>query len=309
MISTETDAKTYYDSFASIINKNYPQGYQIALIKNPKYSDRSLLEQNYRYLTELVDCKEDEFLLDVGSGNGQFYEFLQSDEVYVYVRYTGIDASSEQVNISNSKFKNDQFLNFAMEDFFMLDPIMDHCFFIESIGYTENLDRTLKSLSTSLKTGANIVVKNPFKIIDDPESDLKYTEKIKDISKEYGYSEDSLGMIVDKKVLEDTFKENGFELVKFEIPEYDVETYNKTFVQEKALSDSHPAYIEHILGKNRVQNPSPKNKYYECGVFVFKKISNVNYDPFASKSEEYRNQYSAEIPNPESIDSYYSSKE
>ena len=159
----------------------------------------------------------------------------------------------------------------------MLDPIMDHCFFIESIGYTENLDRTLKSLSTSLKTGANIVVKNPFKIIDDPESDLKYTEKIKDISKEYGYSEDSLGMIVDKKVLEDTFKENGFELVKFEIPEYDVETYNKTFVQEKALSDSHPAYIEHILGKNRVQNPSPKNKYYECGVFVFKKISNVNY--------------------------------
>lgn len=304
-----SDIKTYYDSFASVINKNYPQGYQIALIKNSKYSDRPLLEQNYRYLTELVGCTENEYLLDVGSGNGQFYEFLQSDEVYVYIRYTGIDASPEQVNIANGKFENDQFLNFSMEDFFMLDPVMDYCFFIESIGYTETLDRTLKSISTSLKTGAKVVIKNPFKIVEDPESDAEYTKKISGISKEYGYSENSLGMIVDKKILEDTFKENGFELIKFEVPDYDVETYNKTFVSNKELSESHPEYINHISGKNRIQNPSNKNKYYECGVFVFEKVSNVNYDPFASNSEEYRNQYSAEVPNPESIDSYYSCQE
>ncbi len=43
---------SYYESLADVINEKYPQGYQVALIKNEKYGSLGLREQNYQYLAD-----------------------------------------------------------------------------------------------------------------------------------------------------------------------------------------------------------------------------------------------------------------
>ena len=270
--------REYYNSLANDISENYPQGYQVALIKNPKFPDLPLVEQHYRYLLDLIpDLKLETYMIDFGCGNGQFFDFLQSSEYYKHLHYIGIDSSEKQIEIAGQK-KEGSFIHADFEKYTTLSAEFNYCFFLESIGYTTDLDLIVKVVNFILYEGGYVVIKNPIKIVNDEEKDKQYSENMKAIEHEYGFSDDSLGMIVDKKVLEETFLKNGFELCKFETPEIDVETYNKTFSTVKQFSKKHPKYIKHIKGKKRVEYNSSKNKYYECGVFVFKKVEEVVED-------------------------------
>jgi len=274
-----TITKDYYDSLAEEINNYFPQGYQVALIKDQNSHRKPLSEQNYNYLMGLVNVDKDDHILDIGCGNGQFFDYLQSHEDYRYLFYNGVDLSEKQINNAMEKFENSEgkFLCNPIEKVMFLTPTFNLCFFLESIGYMKDLDMIAKTMSHFLHLGGHVIIKNPIKVVEDVEADKEYCEKFKSISEEYGFSENSLGMIVDKKILEETFEKNGFQLTRFEIPEYDIEEYNKTFSKMESFSNKHPQYINHVFQKNggRIENNSSKNKYYECGVFVFKKIENV----------------------------------
>lgn len=295
----------YYNSNADAINSKYPHGYQIALIKNKKYSKYGIKKQNYYYLTELVDLKRDQFVVDIGCGNGQFLNFLKDDEEYKYCRYVGVDLSENQIKNANENFSNvpGSFMTLDMHEFFFstAQKYNDVYYFLESIGYSTDLTTLIKSISTGLKIGGKVIVKNPVKIVEDEEKDKVYQESFAPIQKEYGYADNSLGMLPDKKVIEEAFLSNGFELEKFEIPECDIMTYNNIFLKNKEFVKTHPEYVKHITQKVP-QNYSP-NQYLECAIFVFNKIEDVIKDvtnelPYVQQRYE---QYSGNEPMDEVI--------
>jgi ubiquinone/menaquinone biosynthesis C-methylase UbiE len=266
---------SYYDSLADVINEKYPQGYQVALIKSEKYGSLGLREQNYQYLADLGELNHDSFIADVGCGNGQFHKFLKTHPNYKNCRYLGVDCCEKQIDNASKSAESyaSSFFCKDMNELVMAEPYFDAVYFIESIGYTTNLDTLIKTISTGLKIGGRVIIKNPIKVVHDEELDSKYQEKFADIEKEYGYSEASLGMLPNKSLIEESFLENGFEVEKIEVPEYDVMTYNETFCSSDEFCEAHPSYIEHIR-KNETQNYAP-NRYHECMIFVFKKVADA----------------------------------
>lgn len=279
---------SYYDSLADTINEKYPQGYQVALIKSEKYGSLGLREQNYQYLADLGELSHSSFVADIGCGNGQFHKFLKTHPSYKNCMYLGVDCCEKQIcNAENSaESYASSFFCKDMNEMLMAEPYFDVVYFIESIGYTTNLDVLVKTISVGLKPGGKVIVKNPIKVVHDEEVDAKYQEKFAGIAAEYGYSEASLGMLPNKSFVEQTFIDNGFEVEKIEVPDIDVMTYNETFCKTDEFCESHPSYVEHIR-KNETQNYAP-NRYHECMVFVFTKvteaINHVSELPYISKS-------------------------
>ena len=227
-------------------------------------------------------------VVDIGCGNGQFHAFLKAHPDYKNCRYLGVDCCEKQINNAenSAEHSSSSFFCRDMNEMLMFEPYFDAVYFIESIGYTTNLDVLVKTISVGLKTGGKVIIKNPIKVVHDEEVDGKYQEKFANIEKEYGYSEESLGMLPNKSVIEEIFLENGFEVEKIEVPSIDVTTYNKTFCDTDELCEAHPSYIDHIQ-KNEYENYAP-NRYHECMVFVFKKvaeaINHVSELPYISKS-------------------------
>jgi len=269
---------SYYNSLADVINEKYPQGYQVALIKNSGYSHMGLREQNNQYLADLGELNHDSFIADVGCGNGQFHNFLKSHPNYKNCNYVGVDCCNKQIeNASKSTDSNSSsFFCINMDEFFSSEPYFDTVYFLESIGYTTNIDTLIKSISTGLKIGGKVIIKNPIKVVNDEDLDIKYQEEFSSIEKEYGYGEKSIGMLPRKELIESKFTENGFEVEKIEVPDVDVMVYNTTFLTTDEFVSSHPAYIQHV--SQRIPQKYEPNKYYECMLFVFKKVSDIIED-------------------------------
>jgi SAM-dependent methyltransferase len=265
----------YYEAHAQSINKNFSQGYQIALIKNPKCKSKSLKIQNFSYLASLIDINSESFIAEVGCGNGQFLNYLSSIDDYKGFQYYGIDISETQLNNAenSTEYNRKSFNKVDMHNFFSYEPYFDAIYFIESIGYALNLETVVQSISSGVKVGGHVIIKNPVRIVVNEEKYLEVKEKFSLIESEYGYSKDSLGMLPDKNLIEKTFLDNGFELEKFEIPEYDTSTYNKTFCKVKSLAKQHTNYVEHIT--NMKEESYYPNQYLECGIFVFKKVEEI----------------------------------
>jgi len=270
--------KSYYDSFADVIKEKYPQGYQVALIKSEEYGFLGLREQNYQYLAKLGELNNDSFIADIGCGNGQFHKFLKSHPDYKNCQYVGVDCCSRQIEnaIKSAESYSSSFFCIDMNEFFSSEPYFDAVYFIESIGYTTDLETLIKSVSTGLKIGGKIIIKNPIKVVNDQELDLKYQEEFASIEREYGYSKNSLGMLPIKNDIEEKFVQNGFEVEKIEVPDVDVMSYNEIFCSTDELTIAHPVYIQHISQK--VPQNYGDNQYHECMVFVFKKVADIIED-------------------------------
>ena len=269
------ETKAYYDSLADVINKQYPQGYQIALIKDSEMPYLGLREQNFSYLARLGNIDNDSFIGDIGCGNGQFHRFLKSHPSYRNCNYIGVDCCEKQIENAQCDVEtcSSSFFHTDMNEFFFFEPYFDACYFVESIGYTKNLDILVKSINTGIKIGGKVIIKNPVKVVLDEAKDAEYMELFSSIEREYGYEEGSLGMLPNKDDIENTFVENGFEVEKIEVPDFDVMTYNESFCSNHELCDTHPSYVSHIR-KNQPQNYAP-NRYHECMIFVFTKVADA----------------------------------
>lgn len=257
----------YYQNNADIIAENFPTGYQVATIGDP--------DNTYRFLCEAVGLQENDFIMDFGCGNGQFLEYIC--KTYEYVSGSAIDLSFNQAyNAINNiqKYNREGISRFSlfcknMDMFTSAEEYYDKYFLIETVGYSADINGLVRAVSCGLKEGGKVLIKNPFKIVTDEEADKAVMEYFKDISAEYGYNENSLGMIPDLNVVKNAFLNYGFELEKEILSFYETDTYNAIF-ENSPLAETHPCYINHIKFPPELNYST--NTYSECIILVFKKV-------------------------------------
>lgn len=258
--------KKYYNKYADLINEYFPQGYQYSLISNKKYSNLSLSDQNNFFLTEYAELKNSMSILDIGCGNGQFYEFIKK---HYTCGYYGIDLSENQIKNCKKKYNQNIFECVDMH-LFKTDQKFDVCYLIESIGYSNNIFLLAKNIHSLLNSGGKVIIKFPYKNIIDHEKHLEVEELFNSVKKEYGFVEDSLGITASREDIEESFLNNGFEMVDFQLPSADYFLYNYPFLQYDVWKNSHPEYIKiaQTISKPELYYP---NLYGQCGIYKFKK--------------------------------------
>ena len=261
------ETKDYYNKYANLIDKYFPQGYQFSLIINEKYSNLPLLEQNNFFLTELAELNSSMSILDIGCGNGKFYDFLKK---HYDCEYYGIDLSENQIKNCKEKYNQNIFECADMHSF-RSNKKYDVCYLIESIGYSNNIQVLIENIYSLLKPNGQVIIKYPYKNITDDKKhlDLEFEELFAPVKKEYGFSEDSLGITTSEKDIKEFFLHNGFEMIDFRIPKTDCLIYNSTFLQNDVWKNSHPEYIKIAFNPNVYSYFS--NVYGECGIYKFQK--------------------------------------
>jgi len=256
----------YYQSNADIINENFPDGYQIA----------SIGDNTYKFLCDTIGLEENEMIMDFGCGNGQFLEFICKE--YNSVGGLAIDISFNQALNTINRIHpyavqgTERFNVFCknMDAFTSAEEYFDKYFLIETIGYSADINALVRAVSCALKLGGKVLIKNPFKIVNDVEADKLVMEYFKDISVEYGYNDNSLGMIPDLNTVKDAFLSFGFSLESQIVKTYETETFNSA-LENSLLSEKHPKYLHHIKFPPELNYST--NNYVECIILVFKKTA------------------------------------
>lgn len=264
--NTMDQTKKYYNKYADLITKYFPQGYQFSLIYNEKYSNLSLSDQNNFFLTEYVKLNNSMSILDIGCGNGQFYEFIKK---HYNCKYYGIDLSENQIDNCKKKY-GESFFECADMHTFKTHQKFDVCYLIESIGYSNNISLLVKNIHSLLNPGGKVIIKFPYKNVIDYEKHLEVEKLFTPVKKEYGFCEDSLGIVISKEDIENEFISSGFELLSYQVPNADYFQYNYPFFNFDELKNSHPEYIKIALTISN-KNLYYPNVYGECGIYKFEK--------------------------------------
>jgi SAM-dependent methyltransferase len=265
------ETKNYYNKYANLIDKYFPQGYQYSLIFNEKYSNLPLSDQNNFFLTELAELNSSMSILDVGCGNGQFYEFIKK---HYDCEYYGIDLAENQIKNCKEKYNQNIFECADMHSF-KSNKKYDVCYLIESIGYSNNILSLVESIYSLLKPNGQVIIKFPYKNVINEEKNLKVEKLFEPVKKEYGFVNDSLGIVIEKEDIEKEFISCGFKLITYDIPNSDYFEYNYPFFNFDELKITHPEYIKislTIMNKNLYY----PNVYGECGIYKFQKIIHNN---------------------------------
>lgn len=114
------------------------------------FSNKNL--QNYKnwfypqwnLIKSLIQIKKDSNILEVGSGIGGFYSFLNSN------KYIGVELDEEAVKFSNNYFNTDVFLNIPLEKL-KYENKFDYVFAFEVLEHLYNPFESIKQISKSLK--------------------------------------------------------------------------------------------------------------------------------------------------------------
>jgi cyclopropane fatty-acyl-phospholipid synthase-like methyltransferase len=149
------ETKNYYNKYANLIDKHFPQGYQYSLIFNEKYSNLPLSDQNNFFLTELAELNSSMSILDMGCGNGQFYDFLKKN---YNCEYYGIDLSENQIKNCKEKYNQNIFECVDMHSF-RSNKKYDVCYLIESIGYSNNILSLVENIYSLLKPNGQVIIR------------------------------------------------------------------------------------------------------------------------------------------------------
>jgi len=260
------ETKNYYNKYANLIDKHFPQGYQYSLIFNEKYSNLPLSDQNNFFLTELAELNSSMSILDMGCGNGQFYDFLKKN---YNCEYYGIDLSENQIKNCKEKYNQNIFECVDMHSF-RSNKKYDVCYLIESIGYSNNILSLVENIYSLLKPNGQVIIKFPYKNVINEKKDLEVKKLFEPVKKEYGFVDDSLGIVIGKEDLQKAFLSSGFKLIDHKIPKANFFNYNYPFFNVNDLKKSHPEYIKIALSISN-KNLYYPNVYGECGIYKFQK--------------------------------------
>lgn len=80
-------------------------------VKSDIDRDQKWFYTQFKFIKSLVDIKEDANVLEIGSGFGGLYDYLNCNN------YTGIDMDKEVVDFANKYYKTDKFVNVSLEEF------------------------------------------------------------------------------------------------------------------------------------------------------------------------------------------------
>lgn len=114
------------------------------------FSDKNL--QNYKdwfypqwnIIKSLIKIKKDSSILEVGSGIGGFYSFLNNN------RYIGVELDEEAVKFANNYFNTDVFLNTPLEKL-KYENKFDYVFAFEVLEHLYNPLDAIKQINSFLK--------------------------------------------------------------------------------------------------------------------------------------------------------------
>ena len=182
---------------------------------DPDSDPETFIEQDVNNIIKLAELSEDKSVLECGCGVGQFFKLFI--EKFPNLSYRGIDISEEQ--IKNAKTVNPDHADlFEVADWHQLpfeDNSFDRLIFLETIGYTWDVDKLLSECYRVLKPGGILFSKHPGVVnnLTDQKSfdvQLNFLKKsTHDVNIEYGYEDNSLGMLMDtKKFVEDLNRYN-----------------------------------------------------------------------------------------------------
>ena len=289
--------KEYYNTISDLLVdiKYYYNG---SLILDDIDSDpNSFIEQDFNNVIKLSNLGSS--VLEFGCGTGYFFKRLI--EKYPTINYHGFDLSENQI-------KNAKSLNPGHEEkFSVIDwnlglPFKDNSFdtllFLETIGYTTNLNKLISECYRVLKPGGTLFSKHPGCTNTKAFYHILVQQDLKKISDEYGYEDNSLGMMMDVPKFIKSLEQNNFSVPEgYQIPIVDTSTHIKSFFKDEIK----PFLEEYKLSSNRIAASSPKkipisfewnsignelSKYHPNTIEMFRHSFFVNNPKDSNTSEE-----------------------
>jgi|6_EtaG_2_1085325.scaffolds.fasta_scaffold05086_3 cyclopropane fatty-acyl-phospholipid synthase-like methyltransferase len=118
--------------------------------------------EKFAFIGGKMDFKPNEKVLDAGSGFG--YPALYFAEIFK-VDLTGININKEQLKVSNGVVKGTKNLRFKECNFnniSSLNTIFDKMIFIETIGHSDDLDKTFSEMYNNLAPGGTVFIQTTF---------------------------------------------------------------------------------------------------------------------------------------------------
>jgi ubiquinone/menaquinone biosynthesis C-methylase UbiE len=287
--------KDYYNSISDYLVSEISQCYYNgSLIIDDIDSDpNTFVDQDVNNIIKLSKLGNN--ILELGCGTGYFFKRLI--EKNPTIKYHGIDISDQQ--IKNAKLVNPGYQNlFSVVDWNDGLPFESESFdtllFLETIGYTKNIDNLLSECYRVLKPGGSLFTKHPG-CVDTKK--LYYNQAKNDlmpISEEYGYEEDSLGMVMDVNKFIDNLKQYNFIVPEgYQIPTIDNSIHVKSFYidsfrpymedyksNSRTLSSSLPSRILKEFDWNNLHNDLGKTHPFLCETFKQKNITQFENEIF-----------------------------
>lgn len=224
--------KDYYNNISYDLQNQNEVYYNGSLMIDLDTDPSTFVDQDVDNI--ILHSKMGNNVLECGCGGGYFFKKLI--EKRPSINYQGIDLSENQ--IKNAKNINPDYSeNFQVCDWNSLpfdNDSFDTILFLETIGYSKDIDQLLSECRRVLKPGGTIFSKHPgcinssFVYLNDIDQNLK------NLSDEYGYEKDSLGMMMDVNNFISKLQSNNFSVPNgYLTPTRDESLYIKShFIEE-----------------------------------------------------------------------------
>lgn len=129
--------------------------------------DRKWFYTQFKLIKKVVDIKSDTKILEIGSGFGGLYTYLNSRN------YTGIDVDKEVVDFTNKYFDTDKFLNISLRDFKKKEKY-DYIFAVEVLEHFSDPISSIAKIKDLLNNGGMFVGTTPYPFKKNIDADLTH---------------------------------------------------------------------------------------------------------------------------------------
>jgi cyclopropane fatty-acyl-phospholipid synthase-like methyltransferase len=286
-------ARRYYDLNAEVILEALGRPYTSALVSRAE-TLQACLSEDLEYIVQAAALADGQTVLEAGAGNGLFGARLL--QRLPGLRYRGVELSSSQVAIARRLVPQAEFLQASYDAVDLAPASLDRVLFLETIGYCTEFDRLLERLAMALRPDGKVFIKNPGQYIADYGDFLLHSRYFDPVRREYGFDDESLGIVPDIDFIIRKFELHGFRLERHEHPFYNEYFYNAAFYApgvarpaarpeknsiafdwsgfdpERSLSPlgrRHPRYVEYHQRSSAGTGHLPRNRLTGCVILVF----------------------------------------
>jgi len=258
--------KIYYDLISDDLQNSFELPYNGALIVDLNSDPKTFLDQDVDNIIKYAQIEDENSVLECGCGSGYFFKRLIQKKPNI--KYKGIDLSANQIvnakklNSKHSRrFKQSNWNNIEY-----VDESFDRVIFLETIGYANDIDKLLSECWRVLKPGGVLFSKHPGCLLENYHSLTQIDENIKLLSREYGYTENSLGMMMNVPFFVRKLQEHGFNILEGPLtPPRDESLYVKTHFIEEVHSCFETTKVGNSFLSIRYPNGSPLEFWEKVG--------------------------------------------
>lgn len=263
--------KIYYDLISDDLQNSFELPYNGALIVDLETDPKTFLDQDVDNIIKYAQIDNEDSVLECGCGSGYFFKRLIQKKPNI--KYKGIDLSANQV--SNAKKLNSEhsrrFKQCNWNNIEYADESFDRVIFLETIGYADDVDKLLSECWRVLKPGGILFSKHPGCLVENYYPLTQIDENIKLLNREYGYTENSLGMMMNVPYFVRKLQEHNFNIIEGPFsPPRDESLYVKMHFIEEVHSCFETVKVNNSFISVRYPNADPLQ--------FWNKVADVNPD-------------------------------